>query len=216
MTSYFEEFTHAEAVLWNKYLNHPWMNGIREGSLTSDQFQFFLVQDMPYQRDFLNALLITSTRVVDPQTFLTLRDFIAAEVDFEADLLDSAGIPWTFERWAAGPSREAYMNHLTRVAMEGTPGQVCAALLPCAAGFTGAMAEPSPKSSHPVIYQKWLEFYERPEQFSFSSALVRTFENEMAEAPATEIAHCKMIFTRSVQHQISVLDAAWRTEDRWQ
>jgi thiaminase len=100
--------------------------------------------------------------------------------------------------------------------MEGTPGQVCAALLPCAAGFTGAMAEPSPKSSHPVIYQKWLEFYERPEQFSFSSALVRTFENEMAEAPATEIAHCKMIFTRSVQHQISVLDAAWRTEDRWE
>ena len=114
MTSYFEEFTNAEAVLWNKYLNHPWMNGIREGSLTSDQFQFFLVQDMPYQRDFLNALLITSTRVVDPQAFLTLRDFISAEVEFEADLLDSAGVPWTFERWAAGPSREAYMNHLTQ------------------------------------------------------------------------------------------------------
>lgn len=191
------------------------MDGIRDGSLSTEQFYFFLVQDMPYQRDFLNALLIASTRVLDPETFLSLRDFIAAEIDFEAELLNSAGISWSSDRWSAGPTREAYMNHLTRVALEGSPGQVCAALLPCAAGFTGAMSEPSPKSAHPHHYRKWLEFYERPEQFSFSSALVGAFEKEMVGASPPEIYHCKMIFTRSVQHQIAVLDAAWRTTDLW-
>ncbi len=215
MTGLFDEFTGAAHELWDGYIHHPFMGGVHDGTLSRDQFAFFLVNDMPYQRDFLNALLLAATREVEPDSLLRMRSFIEDEVEFEIGLLAELGADWTFDRWAAGPAREGYMNHLTRVAHEGSLGEVCASLLPCAAGFTGAMAEPAPKEGLPPIYQRWLEFYERPEQFEFSSELVGTFESAMSSASSDEVERARMIFTRSVQHQLAVLDAAFRVADNW-
>lgn len=211
----FDEFTSRASEIWSAYLQHPFMLGVHDGTLTPDQFTFFLEQDMPYQRDFLNAILLAATKQVDPQALLRMRGFIAQEVDFEISLLNELGAKWSFDRWSAGPAREGYMNHLIRVAHEGSLGDVYASLLPCAAGFTGAMAEPTSKDGLPPTYQRWLEFYERPEQFTFSSELVGRFEEEMADATSAELEHARMIFTRSVQHQIAVLDAAFRVSDKW-
>ena len=180
-----------------------------------ERFQFFLAQDMPYQTDFLNALLLGGTRSPEPDTWLQLRAFIAAEAAFEGSLLDEMGTPWTFDRWAAGPAREGYMNHLTRVALEGTPGELAAALLPCAAGFTGAMAEPVDTRGHHPLYARWLAYYERPEQAVFSDGLVGVFDRAMAGASDAGIEHARMIFVRSLQHQIAVFDAAWNLADPW-
>lgn len=216
MTRLFEDFVNGAGPLWQDYLHHPWMDAIHDGSLRRDQFTFFLAQDMPYQRDFLNALVLAASKAGDPEKLLTMRGFIAAEAAFEEELLDSLQAPWTYDRWAAGPAREGYMNHLIRVAHEEDVATICAALLPCAAGFTGAMAEPAPKAGLDPIYVRWLEYYERPDQFAFSSTLVETFEGGLADAGAGRVQHARMIFTRSVQHQIDVLDAAWRVADPWQ
>lgn len=215
MTRLFDDFVSGAGPLWQAYLHHPWMDAIHDGSLTREQFGFFLAQDMPYQRDFLNALVLGAGKAADPDLLLTMRGFIADEAAFEEQLLEELHVPWTYDRWAAGPAREGYMNHLIRVAHEEDISTICAALLPCAAGFTGAMAEPAPKSGLDPLYVRWLEYYERPEQFAFSSQLVGTFEAGLQEATPERISHARMIFTRSVQHQIDVLDAAWKTEDPW-
>lgn len=107
------------------------------------------------------------------------------------------------------------MNHLIRVAHEEDVSTICAALLPCAAGFTGAMAERAPKAGLDPLFVRWLEYYERPSQFEFSNALVDTFELGLQEASKWRVDHARMIFTRSVQHQLNALDAAWRTADLW-
>lgn len=215
MSSIFQEFIESIGADWNKYLQHPWMVAIHDGSLTREQFSFFLSQDMPYQTDFLKALTIAATKSDRPNELLSMRDFIKAEAEFEEGLLSELGASWTYDRWAAGPSREGYMNHLIRVAYEEPVSTICAALLPCAAGFTGAMAEPLSKQGLDPLYVQWLEFYERPEQREFSEMLVGFFDRGMSIAGNAEVTHAQMIFTRSVQHQLEVLDAAWQTEDSW-
>ncbi|MDE1046964.1 MAG: hypothetical protein OR995_05885 [Candidatus Nanopelagicales bacterium] len=194
MRGRFDEFTTGASDIWSAYLQHPFMLGVHDGTLTRNQFTFFLEQDMPYQRDFLNALLLTATKQIDPEALLRMRGFIAEEVDFEISLLSELGVEWSFDRWAAGPAREGYMNHLMRVAHEGSLGDVYASLLPCAAGFTGAMAEPTAKDGLPPTYQRWLEFYERPEQFTFSSELVERFEEAMTDATSTDLEHARSMF----------------------
>ena len=215
MSEIFQEFINSIDANWHRYLNHPWMVAIHDGSLTREQFAFFLVQDMPYQADFLKALTLASTKSDHPDDLLLMREFIKAEAEFEEGLLGDMGVAWTYDRWAAGPSREAYMNHLVRVAFEEPVSTICAALLPCAAGFTGAMAEPVAKEGLDPLYVQWLEFYERSEQREFSEMLVGLFDRGMSIASSGEVIHARMIFTRSIQHQIAVLDAAWRTEDLW-
>lgn len=212
----FESFIAAAPALWEGYLEHPWMRGVHDGSLRMDQFIFFLVQDMPYQTDFLNTLVLGASRSDEPDSWLRMREFIVAEAAFEAQLLDDLGAEWTFDRWAAGPAREGYMNHLTRVGLEGTPGDIAAALLPCAAGFTGAMETPTEDvSGLDPAYQRWLAYYERPEQAEFSGLLVGVFERAIAGASAAALEHARMIFVRSLQHQVDVFDAAWNVSDPW-
>ena len=215
MAATFQDFTSSIAPLWSAYLRHPWMEGVHDGTLSRDQFAFFLAQDMPYQRDFLQALVLAATKSADPDLLLQWRGFIADEAQFEEELLAELGVSWSYDRWAAGPAREGYMNHLIRVAYEGSLADICASLLPCAAGFTGAMAEPADKTGLDPLYVRWLEYYERPEQFAFSSALVAEFERNLAHATPAQVEHARMICTRSVQHQIDVLDAAWRVSDDW-
>jgi len=212
----FEGFITAVPDLWDGYLNHRWMKGVHDGSLKMDQFVFFLVQDMPYQTDFLNTLVLGASRSDEPESWLRMREFIVEEAAFEAELLDDLGAEWTFDRWAAGPAREGYMNHLARVGLEGTPAQIAAALLPCAAGFTGAMETPTEDTSGlDPAYQRWLAYYERPEQPEFSEVLVGVFERAVAGATEAELETARMIFVRSLQHQIDVFDAAWDVSDPW-
>ena len=211
----FEQYIDQSPRLWQDYLHHPWMDAIHAGTLTLDQFRFFLTQDMPYQTDFLQALLLGASRSDRPADWLWVRDMIAAEADFEESLLAELGSTSSRDRWTAGPAREGYMNHLVRVALEGSPANIAAALLPCAAGFTGAMAEPADVSGHHPLYQRWLRYYERPEQGAVSTRLVDLFESAIAGAPPEEVEHARMIFVRSLNHQIDVFDAAWRVSDDW-
>lgn len=215
MTRLFDDFVTGAGELWQGYLHHPWMDAIHDGTLTRRRFAFFLAQDMPYQRDFLNALVLAASKAADPQTLLNMRSFIADEAAFEESLLAELQTSWSYDRWSAGPAREGYMNHLIRVAHEEDVSTICAALLPCAAGFTGAMAERAPKAGLDPLFVRWLEYYERPSQFEFSNALVDTFELGLQEASKWRVDHARMIFTRSVQHQLNALDAAWRTADLW-
>ena len=211
----FERYIASIPRLWDAYLHHPWMDAIHAGTLSLDQFRFFLAQDMPYQMDFLNALLLGAAQSTNPEAWLWIRSFIDAEATFEESLLTDLGAMWSRARWVAGPAREGYMNHLTRVALEGSVGAIAAALLPCAAGFTDAMAEPADVSKHPPLYQRWLRYYERPEQLECSTRLVDLFESAVRGAGPEALEHCRMIFVRSVQHQLAALDAAWRVSDDW-
>lgn len=211
----FARFIDGTGPLWDRYIHHAWFEAIHRGDLAMDRFKFFIVHDMPYQHDFLNALLLAALRSSEPDTWLKLRASDLKEVAFEESILAEMGAEWTFDRWAAGPAREGYMNHITRVALEGNITYICAALLPCAAGFTGAMAAPADKTHLPPLYRRWLEFYEQPEYAEFSTELVRLFEESARRLGKDELAVAQMVFVRSLRHQIAVFDAAWETGDEW-
>ena len=74
---------------------------------------------------------------------------------------------------------------------------------------------------HALVYvafdtlRRWLEFYERPVQAEFSNRLVGVFEDAMRDVGEAEREQTRMIFVRSLQHQVEVFDAAWRLSDEW-
>ena len=215
MGGMFEEFVAAARGPWEAYVHHPWMTAIHTGTLTIDQFAFFVAHDMPYQIDFMHALTLAATRSEEPDTWLRIRAAIAAEGKFEEGLLADLGTSWTYDRWSAGPAREGYMNHLSRVALEGTPGDIAAALLPCAAGFTEAMSTKASEAATQPLFARWLAFYENPDQAALSTDLVGVFEREMARTGGGDQAAAQQILIRSLHHQIAVFDAAWRISDDW-
>lgn len=216
MSGVFREFVDAARGTWEAYVHHPWMSGIYDGTLTVDQFKFFLVHDMPYQVDFLEALLLAATRSEEPETWLRIRAAIVEEAQFEEALLTDLMADWTYDRWSAGPAREGYMNHLSRVALEGTPGEIAAALLPCSAGWSEATASPVAGPAGHASIARWIAFYETFDAGRGATQdLLKVLDREIARSGAGHRNAAQEIFMRSVHHQIAVLDAAWRLSDDW-
>lgn len=208
--------------LWQAYVHHPWIDGIIQGDLSTERFRFFLVQDLPYLADFARVYFIAFSKL-GPEQLRVFRPFLQLlagydEGRWEEELLRDIGCTdYSTERWAAMKAREGYMNHLVRVANEGTGLETLVAMLPCSLGFAeiGERAQRIDLSNHRPEYQRWLGLYGRPFQRQQVNALIEGLDWCANSASDSEIAALERIFVRSVQHQIHVFDAAWRLEDPW-
>ncbi|MCB9431543.1 MAG: hypothetical protein H6668_06100 [Ardenticatenaceae bacterium] len=53
MTFLDECVTFAGSVWREKYLHHPWMDAFFSGKLTEAQFEYWLIQDLPYLSEYV-------------------------------------------------------------------------------------------------------------------------------------------------------------------
>jgi thiaminase len=207
---------------WTAYIRHPWLEGMYKGDLSLERFQYFLVQDLPYLADFSRVYFMGFAKL-QPRELRRFRPFLKLiagydEGNVEEEWLAEIGCnDFSSDRWAALKAREGYMNHLTRMAHEGTALQAFTSTLPCCVGFAeiGDRLKEIDTSAHHPVYQKWIDHYRRPFQREQVEALVAAMEACAEELSEPEIEELERVFLRSVQHQIHVFDAAWRMNDPW-
>lgn len=212
----------AAGPTWRAYIHHPWIDDMVAGKLSVERLRFFLLQDLPYLADYERIYHLAFAKLSIEQ-HRAFRPFIRMVADFdegqtEIEMLRLLGVnDFPSDHWAALPAREAYKNHLIRIAHEGTPIQTLTAMLPCSIGFTEIghrLRDVSIMDFHPAS-RAWIECYRRPFQGEHVDALLAGLAPAVAELPATEFAELERIFLRSTQHQINVFDAAWRLKDEW-
>lgn len=213
--------THA-GESWTAYVRHPWLVGIHDGDLSMEQFQFFLLQDLPYLGDVSRVYFMGFAKL-NPRDLRHFRPFLKLMADYDEGnveeewLADIGCNDYSTDRWAALKAREGYMNHLVRTAHEGTALEIFASTLPCCVGFgeIGDWLKDKDTSGHHAAYQNWIDHYRHPLQQAHVDALVEALETCTAGLREDELLKLERVFLRSVQHQIHVFDAAWRTNDPW-
>lgn len=212
----------ATGPTWDAYIHHPWINDMVEGKLSRERLKFFLLQDLPYLADYERIYHLAFAKLTIEQ-HRSFRPFIQMIANFdegqaEIELLRQLGCnDFPSDHWAALKAREAYMNHLVRIAYEGTSIQTLTAMLPCSIGFTeiGARLRDVDVTGYDPVGQQWIELYRRPFQAEHVEALLAGLEPAAAGLSEAEIEELERIFLRSTQHQIHVFDAAWRMQDEW-
>lgn len=212
----------ATGPIWDAYIHHPWIDGMVDGKLSRERLKFFLLQDLPYLADYERIYHLAFAKLTIEQ-HRTFRPFIQMIANFdeghaEIELLKQLGCnDFPSDHWAALKAREAYMNHLVRIAYEGTAIQTLTAMLPCSLGFTeiGARLLGVDIDGYDPVSRQWIELYRRPFQAEHVEALLAGLEPAAKQLPDAEIDELERIFLRSTQHQIHVFDAAWRMEDVW-
>ncbi len=207
---------------WAAYIQHPWILDMKAGTLAQDKFQFFLVQDLPYLADFFRIYYMSfaKLRPEDMRAYAPFLKLLSGydEGKFEEELLSEFNLatPST-DRWAVFKAREGYMNHLVRMAHEGSALESLVAMLPCSLGFAemGETMQGIDLSKHHRAYQRWIEQYRRPFMRQQVDAAITGLEHLARNVDSAQQRHLESIFLRSVQHQINVFDAAWRLDDPW-
>ncbi|KAB8138528.1 thiaminase II [Gracilibacillus oryzae] len=161
----FSEILRKEAdPIWQASFDHPFVQGVGQGTLPVEKFKYYVQQDAYYLSHFARVQALGAAKSNSLE--VTNRMASHAQGTYEAELelhrafSEILGI--TEEEKAAfkpSPTAYAYTSHMYRAAYEGHLGDIIAAILPCYWLYyeVGEQLKDC-KPDHPV-YQKWIATY---------------------------------------------------------
>jgi thiaminase len=217
-----DECRAAMALGWKAYEEHPWLTDLEHGRMTVERFLAFQVDDAPFIPYIHRTLAVGLAKAPSgsswSQTAANLLStyFVAAETDFKRTLVESLGTESVrFDSGALTPAREGYANHLLKTALDGGIGEIAAALYPCAM-FTKVVGERfrGVDIQGPAAFAEWAQYYANKAGSQMAEAHAAVM-NERATTSAEEREKMMFAYARSLQHQIRVFDAAYRSHPGW-
>jgi len=220
-TPFIDECRAAMAEGWAAYQDHPWLRDLADGRLTVERFLSFQLDDAPFIPYIHRTIALGVARAPSGSawsraaTGLLAAYFVTEETDFKRALIDSlAGAPARFDDGALTPAREAYANHLLKTGLDGSIGEIAAALYPCAM-FTQVVGERfrGLDIAGPPAFAEWAGYYANKQ----GAAMAEAHAAMMNQAATTQPERDRMLFAygRSLQHQIRVFDAAYHGYPGW-
>lgn len=222
--SFVRECEENAASVWHAYRRHPWIEAMAAGRLPVEKFVSFQVNDAPYIVDLHRTLALGVAKAPAGSAWTkaatTVLDdvWVLNEVAAKQELLDELGHhePLRIDPAVYTPAREAYANHLVRTALEGDIGDIASALLPCAM-FTKVIGErfEGVRIDGPPAYQKWADIYVHRAVHRMAEAHANMMEDRAKATDQAGRDRMKLLYLRSLQHQVDVFDSAWELDVDW-
>lgn len=140
---------------------HPFITGLIDGSLPMRNFQFYIVQDALYLREFSKVLLMASTKAESEEQ----------KINFLTHVMDTSrveeGLHYTFLRnWKIdlssqemSPANRAYTSFLLSVGYSSSFPEILAAVLPCYWIYMHVGKSLKEKGSPVEEYSTWINTY---------------------------------------------------------
>jgi thiaminase/transcriptional activator TenA len=200
-------------------IEHPFNTELAEGTLSTERFQFYLVQDSRYLIGFARALAVAATRARTNRDVAFFAGAAQESMVVERELHDSY-----FDRFGlsaadqqaieTSPTCLAYTSFLLATAQTGSYAELVAALLPCfwiyqeVGAWTQAQLRPA--NGHP--YLAWIDTY--TDDAYTESVLTCRHAVDTAAASADDLTRAAMLaaFTRATEYEWLFWDSAYRLE----
>ncbi len=219
------DFAHAciEAAgeSWGASFDHPFVMALAEGSLPSEHFRYYQMQDARYLEGFADAAALISTRCTEPGDKLWFIDAARLALVVEGDLHAGYGrtLGYTEADVAAmelGPVTRAYRAHMIVAAQTGTLVEAIAALTPCPWLYTALGQHLLDKigtipPDHP--YADWLALYASSEFEAYMQRLLELLQQAADGADGSARARALDAFHVSARYEWSFWEQAWQRQD---
>lgn len=199
-------------------LAHPFLTGLRDGSLDEDAFAQYVAQDVHYLRDYARALAIVGAKaptLTDTAMFARhAAEVFDVELALHSTLLPELGLdPTRLGAAPPTPTTRAYTSYLLATAYGGSFADGLAAILPCYWIYAEVGAALLARGSSDRRYQRWIDSY-GGDEFAATVAQVleltdRTGPTLTASAETAARAH----FAITARYEWMFFDAAYRREE---
>lgn len=223
MTSFCQAAWQHTEELQGAIAGHPFNRALAAGTLSRQQFVFYLVQDSRYLVAFSRALALAATRAPSQESSVFLlegaHNALMVERSLHADYLESVSA--SADGIGTSPSCLAYASYLEATAANRLYPVVMAALLPCYWIYqrvgTVISEECRDQPGHP--YRTWIDTY-ADEDFARSVDTMIALVDRAALAADAEV-RSEMLgaFTRASEYEWLFWESAWRLEEwptaRW-
>lgn len=214
-----DELREAVDDNWNEQLNHPFVQGISEGTLEIETFTNWIRQDYLYLKDFARVFAWATAKApsLDQMSWYTAVQDMTLNTEMELHReyarqfdIDESDLEST-KKW---PTTQAYTDFLLRNAADGDLADLVAVLLPCAWGYAwiGARLEDQglPDDER---YADWIRTY-ASEDFQESAEWLKAEMNRLAEGRTdAEKSRLTDRFLRSSEYELRFWEMCYRGED---
>ena len=212
----------ASRSMWGASFEHPFVLALAEGTLESDKFRFYQMQDARYLEAFSDAAALISTRVVDPDDKLWFIDAARMALVVEGELHAGYGeqLGYGPEDIAAielTPNNRAYQNHMIEAATRGSLVESVAALTPCPwlyidLGQHLLKQLGSIDDDHP--YADWLRMYSDPEFNDYMQNILARLQRYADAVDDRTRQRAITAFKTSARYEWMFWQQAWE-EQNW-
>jgi thiaminase/transcriptional activator TenA len=213
-----DELYEATRGIWDAQVQHPFVQGISNGTLDPAVFERWVRQDYLYLVEFSRVFAWAAARGDRLESMswyaaalhLTLNTEMALHREYAARFGITAEELEAEQMW---PTTRAYTDFLVRTAADGDLADLVAALLPCAWGYVhiaGRLAA----SERPADqrYADWIEQYASAE-FREAAGWLRSEMDRLADGVSAEKrARLTDLFVLSSRYEWQFWEMCWRGE----
>ncbi|MDF2924944.1 MAG: transcriptional activator, TenA family [Paenibacillaceae bacterium] len=167
----FSQILHDHArEIWEENHRHPFLAGLRDGTLPPDRFAYYMKQDYIYLIDYARIFAYGSIKAEDLETMgmfaRLLEGTLNTEMELHRQYAARLGISReALEQTRPAPATMAYTRYLLDTAGSGSLAELTAVLLPCMWSYWEigtAIAQHPGALSHP-LYGEWVLMYSSEE-----------------------------------------------------
>ncbi len=190
---------------------HPFVVGLRDGTLPRASFIGYLTQDAHYLVGYARALAMCAAQATDVDALsfwaFSAHDTIVVERSLHAgQVADLTAAP-------PSPTCTAYLSFLGETAGRGSYPVLAAALLPCFWIYQDVgqrLHESVDPVGHP--YQEWIATYGDP-AFAVATGRARSIVDDLAAQNSSEVRRRMLsAFATACRYEWMFFDASWRDE----
>jgi thiaminase (transcriptional activator TenA) len=215
--SFAAELWRGIAGTYTAILEHPFVTGLADGSLPQESFEFYVVQDALYLRQYARALAAVAGRAPDQrETELFARHaagVVAVELSLHASLLADLDIdPAVAQAAEPAPTTLAYTSYLIAAALGGSYGEGVGAVLPCYWIYWEVGKHLLERGSPDPRYQRWIDTYAGEEFGKEVREVIAVTDRLGQEIGATERERIHRRFRTTSRYEWMFWDMGYRQE----
>ncbi|MEW4271876.1 thiaminase II [Priestia megaterium] len=206
--------------IWRQNHNHPFVQGMGDGTLEKEKFRFYMIQDYLYLIDYAKLFAIGAMKATDLQTMGKFAALLDSTLNEEMSLHREYAKKFEIsekELEKAQPSSTtlAYTHYMLHVGQSGTLAELVAALLPCMWSYWEIGKELSEKpGANNEFYREWIEMYSSEEFGELATWCINLFDSLTEDKSEVELEKLEEIFLNTTRFEYMFWDMAYN-EAMW-
>ncbi len=205
------------APIYAAILDHPFIKGLTDGSLPRESFQFYVVQDALYLREYARALSILAARAPRDEWIIMFNEHAAGALRVERSLHDGFFKDFGLSQQdvdatALAPTNLAYTSYLLSVAYRAPFHEALATVLPCYWIYWEVGKELERKGSPNPLYSRWISTYASEEFGALVRAAIEATDITAASVQAADLEAMRRHFITTSRYEWMFWEMGYRRE----
>ena len=214
-----ERIRRAAQPIWERCYQHPFVQGLGDGSLSRERFAYFMVQDHKYLSMYAKVFalgLVKCDNDRDEREFAAfIPSIFQAEQSLHEEYLSKLGVsPEDVEETPMALTNNAYTSYMISVALREGLAEIAASVLACSWSYKyiGDKLEEREDKTSDEFYAKWRRTYASPWYRQSNDNNIELLDRLSAGYTERQLRNLERIVCDCSEFEHSFWEMCWQME----